>query len=468
MVDKVLNPNTAEKIDSDFVFEIKDRLEKSKIPSQREREDILNMAQELQMNAGQDEGMAKTKETVEKFIRLKEEKYYDQRSVFKDKGVLNKSFVKEITKNQILDGNTNMMRISIDVEGLKTVNDIMGHEAGDKYLLRVYEQLEKSINDIKKNYKEDSQELEFFITAEGGDEFGILVVGKKDIGIDLSTQELKLSEKDESQKTLGTLINEKLNDNLGDIETESEGILNKEKVVQRFKGVYEKRFEKYLKNLQDDLKNQEYLDRRSRRYEKELLEISGKSSLEEIRDEKKIEIIIQIAREQHEKKLDEIDERFKDYKFFASASSGEATLSELLEQEKNKEFVTQKGQQIQKKNINLSIKQSEEIATMDLFFSKADRRMNKLKALFKAQAREAIELGDKNPDSELHELYLQGRNLMTHMLVLSRNDEQTELLLELGDISDENKEMDRKIKELKAERDRLLKALNECESKLNN
>ncbi len=455
------NEKQVDKIESkniDIKAEIEEMLKSSKIPSQKEKEDILSFVTEFQSKAEGGERLLKTKEIIEEYIRLKEGQYIDQRAVFKEKEVVNKSYIKEIIKNSFFEGNKNVMKISIDVEGLKTVNDIMGHEAGDIYLVRVHEEIEKTIEEIKEANKEICEELDFVISTEGGDEFGILVIGKKDGRVDLANQEFKQSAKDKNGQILDRALNGRLNDNLNDIDTEKEGILDIKKVDERFKKIHEIRFQKTLQKIEENLKDKKKYEKIAQRNKEELLRRIDKTSLEEVSAEEGKRMLFKIIKESLEKKqkqkLSEIDERFAEYEFFASASSGESIMSELLEETENQELVEKKIKELLANGVLEN--EARVLSEMDLFLRSADNRMNSEKDLFKLEARQAVRLGDKKKKDNL---YKEGRKLSTHMLVISRSDEQMELLLENEDMNGKIEELNEKIKELK-------EALNNCEAKL--
>ncbi len=69
-------------------------------------------------------------------------------------------------------------RFVFDINGLKTINDLAGHQAGDKLLQRGVKVFQAGATTqwLKKNFK-----LEVFPAAEGGDEFSLLVSGKEDL-----------------------------------------------------------------------------------------------------------------------------------------------------------------------------------------------------------------------------------------------------------------------------------------------
>ncbi len=69
----------------------------------------------------------------------------------------------------------------IDLNGLKRVNDRLGHEAGDRYLRAMADTLKQSIRPTDRPYK------------LGGDEIGVLLLGKKsgDEGQELVTQRIR-------------------------------------------------------------------------------------------------------------------------------------------------------------------------------------------------------------------------------------------------------------------------------------
>jgi GGDEF domain-containing protein len=67
--------------------------------------------------------------------------------------------------------------LSFDVNGLKAVNDIAGHSAGNEYLKRIAK-IFKSGEITKKML---SQNIEVFFASSGGDEFSILLSGKQNL-----------------------------------------------------------------------------------------------------------------------------------------------------------------------------------------------------------------------------------------------------------------------------------------------
>ncbi|MEI6288676.1 MAG: GGDEF domain-containing protein [bacterium] len=68
--------------------------------------------------------------------------------------------------------------LNFDVNGLKAVNDIGGHVAGDEYLRRIAKALSSPETTIAKKLK--VMDIETFFTSNGGDEFAIILKGNID------------------------------------------------------------------------------------------------------------------------------------------------------------------------------------------------------------------------------------------------------------------------------------------------
>ncbi len=69
--------------------------------------------------------------------------------------------------------------IFLDVNGLKAVNDLVSHSAGDKYLFRIIAKISES-EKVKEFIGKNN--LEVTSSRMGGDEFGILVEGESSLG----------------------------------------------------------------------------------------------------------------------------------------------------------------------------------------------------------------------------------------------------------------------------------------------
>lgn len=78
-------------------------------------------------------------------------------------GLYNRSFYEKKLKEFEITENTSVSIISIDVNGLKLINDAFGHESGDRMLIKVAECIERSIR------------TEDMVFRVGGDEFVILL-----------------------------------------------------------------------------------------------------------------------------------------------------------------------------------------------------------------------------------------------------------------------------------------------------
>lgn len=75
-----------------------------------------------------------------------------------------------------IDKMNSCARISGDLNGLKAVNDLISHEAGDLYLKAFAESFKNAVNEISKI--EEYKNLDLIPTSEGGDEFGVMIVDK--------------------------------------------------------------------------------------------------------------------------------------------------------------------------------------------------------------------------------------------------------------------------------------------------
>lgn len=122
-------------------------------------------------------------------------------------GLPNKEYVKGLFFDHIKGHNespsnfiskmSSVARISGDLNGLKALNDLISHEAGDKYLNAFVNAFKKAIIIIQENKRYEG--LEIIGTSEGGDEFCIMIKNK-------NGDEIKKDYVSEIQKELQTLI----------------------------------------------------------------------------------------------------------------------------------------------------------------------------------------------------------------------------------------------------------------------
>lgn len=443
---------------------IEDIIEDRKIPSQPEKRRVKNYLKNLMKEGVSPEDKKGFSDLAREFLNLYEGKFLDQRRIFKGEKLVNKNFVKETIEEKLKEGNDNLLRLSVDVEGLKTVNDIMGHEKGDEYLSLIYKKIKQSIEDIKEANPELSPKLDFIISGEGGDEFGILIVGPRDGSIDLNEVEFKLSsDKDSAGERLGNTLGQQINDRMGEIDFEKRGVIEAEKIKERIGSCFEEYYDNYLSDIESNLSSQ-VIDEKLRHYEKAVLEDFGLNSWEELTDEDKKRKLIEIVEVQKKEKLQELEERFSDYKFFASVSCGFSSLKELSQEEE--EFIRKKTQEIQEKTKNINPVEAEVLAKMDTLFREADKNMSEEKELFKYQARRTRYLGSQDPQSRDYWLKKEGANLANHIMVLSRSNEQMELLIEMEEVYEENNYLNTRRMELRKEVQELKDSLKECQDKL--
>lgn len=82
-------------------------------------------------------------------------------------------------------------RLSFDLNGLKAVNDLNAgkHEYGDEYLRRVAGVFKDEDSKIRKAL--EKQNIKIFCAAEGGDEFGVLMLGEQEIDQDAISQAIE-------------------------------------------------------------------------------------------------------------------------------------------------------------------------------------------------------------------------------------------------------------------------------------
>ena len=438
-------------------------IKERKIPSQSEKEKVSNYLKNL---LGEDVEEEKRKDNwglAREYLDLYESQFVDDRYIFQEEKLVNKNFVKETIKDRLNEGNHNLVRASLDVEGLKTINDIMGHEKGDQYLYLIYQKIKEAVEEIKKLNPEIAKEAEFIISGEGGDEFGVLAAGPKDGSIDLSKANFKLGSEKTKGGSLEEVLGQQINDKLAEIDFKKEGVVEEKDIIARLKKYYQEYFKDYLNTIESDLTPRE-IERKLRRYEKTVLEDPEISSWEDLSEEQKRKKLLEIIQNQENQKMTELEERFKDYEFFASASCGVTSFSKIYQNEPDS--IAEKASELKGKNTGLATSEAENLAGMDLFFQGADEKMNQDKALFKYQARQARHLGEHDPESEDYWIKKEGINLANHIMVLSRSSEQMELLMELEEIYEENAYLEKRRRELKKERENLKEDLKKCQSKL--
>ncbi len=438
-------------------------IKERKIPSQSEKEKVSNYLKNLLGEDLEEEKKKGNWDLAREYLDLYESQFIDDRYIFKEEKLVNKNFVKETIKDCLNEGNQNLVRASLDVEGLKTINDIMGHEKGDQYLYLIYQKIKEAVGEIKELNPEIAKETEFVISGEGGDEFGVLAIGPKDGSVDLSKANFKLGSEKTGSGNLEEVLGQQINDKLTEIDFKKEGVVREEDIIARLKKYYQEYFKDYLNTIESDLTPGE-VNRKLRRYEKVVLEDPEIDSWEDLGEEKKRKKLFEIIQDKESQKMTELEERFKDYKFFASASCGVSSFSKIYQKEPGS--IAEKTKELKGKNAGIEDSQAENLAGMDLFFQEADEKMNQDKALFKYQARQARYLGEHDSESEDYWIKQEGINLANHIMVLSRSSEQMELLMELEEIYEENAYLEKRRQELKKERKNLKEDLKKCQSKL--
>lgn len=116
-------------------------------------------------------------------IRIKEIKtsYIDKRFDMPNQNYLRLEIDKKI--DLVINDNPRETKIngigllSFDLNGLKAVNDIAGHGAGDVYLRRIAEVFKNG----KTTQKIKDRKIEVFFAACGGDEFSVLISGEENL-----------------------------------------------------------------------------------------------------------------------------------------------------------------------------------------------------------------------------------------------------------------------------------------------
>lgn len=209
-------------------YYISDCLKKFKFPTKKEKNIIINKLEDVKNEFANNELTEKRKGIIDDIIIKYKQGYIDSREIFANSDVKNQKFAKHRIMEFIRNKNDNFARVFIDIEGLKTVNDIAGHEKGDIYLLKIYQNMQKTIKDFYNIYPEIKDEIDIIITTEGGDEFGFLIEGKKNGKTKVNEENFSLDRNNKKGKMdLGNMIVDLFNDNLGDIDYE-EFITNKD------------------------------------------------------------------------------------------------------------------------------------------------------------------------------------------------------------------------------------------------
>ncbi|MEA2065452.1 MAG: diguanylate cyclase [Patescibacteria group bacterium] len=298
--------------------------------------------------------------------------YIDSRDIFTNNDVKNQNFARHRIIELIKNGNENFTRVFIDIEGLKTVNDIVSHRKGDVYLSEIYKKMQKTVREFYNIYPALKDEISITITAESGDEFGFLIEGKKDGGTRVSQKDFSLTGADnkKSKMDLGNLIVNLFNDNLSDIDCD--------KFITK-------------KNIIDSIK-----------------------------------------KDSTQKEFEEYNKEYKDYKFFTSASAGVSNMENMDLEKFQKNYI--KYIEIE----GYSKEEAERKAKFDVVWEEADRLMYCEKDNFKKQL---INSGD-----------ITGwENLIKHIKILSRNEEQRKSIKKVVELERKNKELKDEIERLKKE-----------------
>lgn len=111
--------------------------------------------------------------------------------------------------------------INLDVNGLKTVNDIIGHDAGTEYLRRVV-----SVFTNGTTTKElEAKGINVFVSSNGGDEFVIIL-----------SDDVNLTEKIDGQTFINQTL-KKYQDEVNAVPTKDLADFNKPAIAAKFKGI---------------------------------------------------------------------------------------------------------------------------------------------------------------------------------------------------------------------------------------
>jgi len=409
-------------------------LNKIKMPDRKIQEKIINDVKEFDLIG---HGLTEPKKNlIEKYVRLYGEKFLDQRHVFKanhqEEQVYNKEFIKCRIRELVDEEKNNFSRVAIDVEGLKTINDIVGHEKGDEYLKEVYKAVKKTVENIKadceKEYPGSEEELEFIVSAEGGDEFGVLIAGKEDGKIRLEEENFQMSGKDSEagKLTISEAVINQFNDNLSEIDCRK--FISNKDVINKYIGRAEKYTEDYTRRL-DKAKNTEDDVIQDLRGKFKYFDLE-KKSLEEVKAQFK-----ELLNKNLIERIGEIKRKFDNYKFFASASSGFITAS-AENWQKDEEFL----KMVEKfKNENkIGGEEARKKAIVDFLLLKSDERMNLNKEEFKRHLRK---IGRINKEDVDFKNWRQWENLLFHSEVLARNEEMAQLERENQKLRLENEKL---------------------------
>lgn len=504
---------------------IYDRLvESSAIPDKKIKEEIDSKLKAILSVPGISNEVAES--LIGDIVRLNEKNFLDSRDIFEKEKVVNKNFIKHKCKNSLESGNRNISRIALDVEGLKTINDLLGHGYGDRYLAEVNKELKASIEETKDILSERLgaeavRGLEFIISAEGGDEFGILVIGPDNSragqGKALDLSEANFSFRDNrhedlmrwgkvaanSRMTIPELLTGIIHDRLMGIAGErivgveelrgeeadaekkqnrkNSEKLNPEEKAEIFSvqvapdagGLNHLIMKKYITILKDSTENEIRMLSETGSKKDQIFKDLAKKYPERIKsdniDLEKLDLeglrqyFSKIAKDNQSERKKAILEKYKDYRFFGSASAGIASFNEkrLLSEEE----ISDRTESVQKTK-GLPADEARLWAETELVFDAADLReeyqgLNDNKRKFKEDISKMSELlkGKRNPEIP-DELYAEMKNLVVHSEVLSRNEEARGYFRDYQRVSRENEMLKNKMKELEKE-------LRECRAQGN-
>jgi GGDEF domain-containing protein len=230
---KILDVRMEEKEEKEIDWKTKELYEvMGKLPLELKEEAIKKI------NRLRKYGLNETSLMIEAAVMAKEirEQYCDKRF---EPGMLNKSIAKikveQMVDNLFRDGKKSkaglkmedlkrVARVSIDLNGLKAVNDLThNHENGDRFLRLAASALrQENIEQfLKEKFGDKKEDVKFYVTADGGDEFALIIKTKKEI----------------TKEILDKLM-EVINNNLAE-NKEAEEILdfNNETVLRSFSGI---------------------------------------------------------------------------------------------------------------------------------------------------------------------------------------------------------------------------------------
>lgn len=477
--------------ETDQLESIRVRFEKeidsTKFPDERSRAEMRADVDRV-LKGGNEQELMDQEMTLKRLFKLKSDTFSDMRPIFANEPMPNKNYVRcliaEIAAKTAEKETTEMgfFRASLDVEGLKSVNDIMGHEAGDEYLESIVSALRRAAFEFENANAEALGGSRLILSAEGGDEFGIMIIPPKGENIDYSAENFSIGLDSEKKMSLGSALRVYINDEFSSERTlgDFERIAPKGKFAEKLaaqESASQRKLQDKLIELRAGTKKfsqapaaeaeqwATVYKSKMRVYRQKFSEMTG------IEAPDSLEEMLKALSEQIMKKEEDIKKEFGHYEFRPSISYGfvdtssawfddndlQETLSELM-----KKFKLGEGQ-CATMNKDEYQKFIMERAYQAMVMNKSESEMAEDKRIYKNQLG-VIGNGEisalRMPDGKT--IAQNQKQMRLTSYVLARNDQQVKTMKDLEISRVENKKLSTEVATLEQKLGLLEKRLKDC------